>query len=65
MYSVSISQKGRGISIVLQYFSTLLFFLVDDVVNIMGDFYYDLKEKKEQIKEFIKIEEEVKHDVDR
>ncbi len=36
----------------------ILYTLVDDVVNIMGEFYTDLKEKKEEIKKFIKIEEE-------
>ena len=35
-----------------------LFLLVDDLTDIMGDFYTDLKDKKEQIKKFIKIEEE-------
>ena len=36
----------------------LLYKLVDDVEKIMGDFYPELKEKKENIKKFIKMEEE-------
>ncbi len=35
-----------------------LYLLVDDIVNIMGEFYTDLKDKKAQIQKFIKMEEE-------
>ena len=35
-----------------------LYLLVDTVIDIMGDFYADIKKKQDNIKKFIKVEEE-------